>query len=186
MTASRLVVLAASRGGLDAVSQVLAGLPAEFSAAVAVVLHRTSRPHDLLPDILARHTVLAVRLTTEGAAIEPGVVYVAPADSHVQITADRTFSLATGARFRYVGSSADPLMMSAAEVFGSDVVAVVLSGDGSDGAAGIATVRHAGGLVIVQDAADARATGMPLAAIATGAADAVLPLREIAPRLVRL
>ena len=160
-------------------------MPADFAAAVAVVLHRTARPDDLLPAILTRHTGLPVRLATEGAAIEGGIVYVAPAGSHLQVAADRSFSLTMGRRFRYVASSADPLMMSAAEVFKGDVVAVVLSGDGSDGAAGIATVRHAGGVVLVQDAAHARATGMPRAAISTGAADAVLPLHEIAPRLVR-
>jgi two-component system, chemotaxis family, protein-glutamate methylesterase/glutaminase len=186
MTGVRLVVMAASTGGLEAISQVLGGLAADFPAAVAVVLHRSVRDREVLPEILAWRTALQVRLATAGATIEPGTVYVAPADAHLRIEAPGIFALTRGPQLRYVGSSADALMASAAEVLGGGVVAIVLTGRGTDGAAGVAMVRQAGGVVIVQDDRTSEAEGMPAAAIATGAADWVLPLDEIAPRLVML
>jgi two-component system chemotaxis response regulator CheB len=85
-----------------------------------------------------------------------------------------------------VGSSADPLLISASEVFGSHVIAVVLTGMGRDGAAGAAAVWHAGGVVIAEDVRTARAPSMPAAAIATGAVASTLPLDRIGPHLLEL
>ena len=181
-----LVVLAASTGGLAALAAVLAGLPGDFPAAVAVVLHRTERPVDLLVPILARRTALRVETAAPGAAVRPATVHVAPAGGHLRVEADGTFSVHAAVRFRNVTSAADPLLVSAAERFGAGVIAVILTGTGRDGAAGAAVVRHAGGLVIAQDPATSRARGMPEAAIATRAVHATVPLGEIAARVVAL
>ena len=181
-----LVVLAASTGGVAALSAVLAGLPGDLPAAVVVVLHRMERRVDLLVPILARRTPLRVEAAAHGVAIRPATVYVAPAGGHLRVEADATFSLRTGVRFRSVTSAADPLLVSAAERYGAAVIAVILTGTGRDGAAGAAVVRHAGGLVIAQDPATSRARGMPEAAIATRAVHATVPLAEIAARVVGL
>jgi two-component system chemotaxis response regulator CheB len=182
-----LVILAASAGGLDAISQLLSELPGDFPAAVAVVLHRATRHQaDPLREILHARTALRVTLADTGAAIRPATVYIAPPDSHLRIDAEQRFVSQPGPAFRHVKSSADPLLISAAEAFGPRLVAVILTGKGRDGALGAAAVSYAGGIVLAQEPATASAAGMPEAAIATGAVHSVLPLERIAARLIAL
>lgn len=181
-----LVVIAASAGGIDALGRLLAALPADFPVPIAIVQHRTARAPELLPRILARRTALTVKLAEEGELAAPGIVYVAPADQHLVVAGDRTLHLTDGRRIKFLRSSANPLMESAAEALDGHVVAVVLTGSGSDSTDGVQAVKVSGGLVIAQDPATAQHAGMPQAAIASGSVDWVLPLDEIAPALVRL
>jgi len=182
----RLAVLAASAGGLHAVTAVLGTLAAGFPLAVAVVLHRSAQLPNMLPDILGRRTSLPVRLVVAGEAVLAGVAYIASPTLHLSITPSHHFACADGATINYVHSSADPLLRSAAAVYGASAVAVVLSGSGRDGAEGARAIGAAGGYVIVQDEATSQAFGMPHAAIATGEVNAILPLDEIGPLLLRL
>jgi two-component system chemotaxis response regulator CheB len=110
-------------------------------------------------------------------------VYIARAELHLTISPDRRFSYVDGTRIRFLLSSANPLFTSAAAVFKNRVVAVVLTGGGSDAADGVQSVKAAGGLVIAQDPATALHRGMPEAAVASGAVDLVLPLDAIGPAL---
>ena len=181
-----IAVLAASAGGLDAITAVLEALPAGFPLAVAVVLHRSGQLPNMLPDILDRRSALPVRLVVAGERVLPGIVYIAIPTLHLSITADRVFACADGATINYVHSSADPLLRSAAALYGRSAIAIVLSGSGRDGAEGARAIGAAGGYVIVQDEATAQAFGMPRAAIATGEVDEILPVEQIGPRLVRL
>lgn len=182
----RVVVVAASADGIEAVSRVLGALPAGFPAAVLVVQHRSHRGGSVLARILARRTPLPVRDAVQGASLESGVVYLAPADQHLLVTPDRTLSFSDGRRIRHLLSSANPLFTSAALSIGPRLIAVVLTGSGFDATDGVQAVKAAGGVVIAQDPTTSKFPSMPASAVATGAVDLVLPLEEIGPALCRL
>jgi len=180
-----LVAIAASAGGITALQTLLSTLPRDLPVPVAVVLHRSRRDVDLLPMVLGRSSTLPVRLAEPGKPVQPGTVYVAPADAHLLVGSDRRFELMDGGRIRHVRSSANPLFTSAAHVLGP-VIGVVLTGMGQDGTDGVQAVKRAGGIVIAQDEATAEWFSMPRSAIGTGAVDYVLPLDRIGAKLVEL
>ena len=184
--ASAVVALAASAGGLKALSHVLAALPRDYPAAVVVLQHLPSDHLSLLADILRRRTPLHVKQAEEGDVLCEGSVFVAPPDRHLLVGAGGRLTLTRTAPVHFVRPSADALFESLAAGFGARAVAVVLTGTGSDGAAGAAAVRRAGGVVIAEDPATAEFLGMPAAAIGAGAVDQVLSLDDIAPALVAL
>ena len=181
-----VVALAASAGGLSALTRVLSSLPAGFAAPLLVVLHIDPRHRSWLAEIFGRYVALAVRQVRGGERLEAGRIYVAPPDHHLLVDADGTLGLSDVARVHHVRPSADLLFASLAEAWGDEAIAVVLSGTGRDGADGVLAIKRKGGTVIVQDEASAEFFGMPDAAIRTGVADRVLPLDEIAPALVEL
>jgi two-component system, chemotaxis family, protein-glutamate methylesterase/glutaminase len=181
-----IVALAASAGGLAALSQVLSGLPAEFTPAVVVVQHLDPRHRSLMADILNRRTPLPTKEAQEGERVRGGTVFIAPPNRHLLVNRDATLSLSQSELVHFVRPSADLLFESVAASYGERVIAVVLSGSGSDGAMGLQAVKKMGGTVIVQDERTAEFFGMPQAAIKTGTVDFVLPLEEIAPALLHL
>ena len=181
-----LVVMAASAGGLAALSAVLGSLPADLPAAVLVVQHLDPHYKSLIGDILGRRTALKVSMATEGAAVINGEVMVAPPDRHLLVQRDRTVSLSASELVHFVRPSADLLFESAATSFGDRVIGVVLTGTGSDGDMGVRAVKEGGGTVIAQDEETSQFFGMPGTAIGTGAVDQVLPLEGIAGALVSL
>jgi two-component system, chemotaxis family, protein-glutamate methylesterase/glutaminase len=181
-----LVVMAASAGGVAALQEILGALPADFPAAVVVVLHRGPDYRSVLRQVLQRSTRMRVKDALGGDPLEAGTVYVAPSDRHVSVRPDHTIELRDGRRISRVRSSADPLFASAAAAFGPRVTAIVLSGTGRNGAVSVPSIKATGGRVIVQDRASATYFNMPAAAIATGAVDAILPPALIAEELVRL
>jgi len=181
-----IVALAASAGGLQALSCVLAGLPASFPAAGVVVQHLDPRHRSLIADILGRRTALKVREATEGDVLTPGVVFTAPPNRHLLVNPDATVSLSQSELVHFVRPSADLLFESVAASFRDRAIAVVLSGMGVDGAMGLRAVRKMGGTIIVQDEATSQFFGMPGAAIGTGTANFILPLDEIAAALSTL
>ncbi len=142
-------------------------------------------PH-LLTKVLQRGTGLEVKDAAEGDDCLPGCVYVAPPGIHLVVDVHGRLALRDGIKVKHVRPSADVLFVSAAEAFGSRVIALVLTGGDGDGADGIQVVKHHGGTVISQDEASAEVTGMPLSAIATGDVDYILSLRDIAPALEAL
>ena len=181
-----VVALAASAGGLNALTRVLEALPAHFPAAVVVVQHLDPRHRSLMADILSRRTTLPVKEAAEGDELRSGRAYIAPPNRHLLVNPDRTLSLTQTELVHFVRPSADLLFESTAASFKERAIAVVLSGSGSDGAMGVKAIKKMGGTVIVQDARNAEFAGMPEAALATGMADFVLPLDEIAPALQKL
>jgi two-component system chemotaxis response regulator CheB len=180
-----MVVMAASAGGLSALGVVLAALPADFPVPIAVVQHLDPDRHSLLADILGRRTPLVVKEAAADDVFTKGVVYVAPPGHHLLVAAGRVAALTLTARVHYVRPSADRLFESAATCCGP-AIAVVLTGTGTDGAAGVTAIKAAGGVTIVQNLATSAFAGMPQAAMDTGAVDFVLPLDDIAPRLIEL
>jgi two-component system chemotaxis response regulator CheB len=180
------VALAASAGGLAAISAVLAALPSDFPAAVLVVLHLDPNHRSWLVEILLRRVLLDVVQVKGGERLRPGRVFVAPPDRHLIVRPGGRLALSAAPRVHYVRPSADLLFISLAGCLGDHAVAVVLSGSGSDGAEGVRAIKRHGGTVIVQDEATAEYDGMPGAARGTGSADLVLPLPAIARALVEL
>jgi two-component system, chemotaxis family, protein-glutamate methylesterase/glutaminase len=178
-----IIALAASAGGLKALTEVLAGLPAEFPAGLVVVQHLDPRHRSLMADILARRTRLAVRQAADNDRVQPGNVLIAPPDRHLLVNPDGSVSLTRTELVHFSRPSADLLFESVAASHRDRAVAVVLSGSGSDGSMGVKAIKKMGGTLIVQDPATAEFTGMPGAARDTGLADFVLPLAEIAPAL---
>jgi two-component system chemotaxis response regulator CheB len=185
MPADRLVVLGASAGGPIALGDVLAALPADLDAAVAVVLHLLAGHRSLLAPVLSRRTSLPVVEAADGMLLHAGRVYVAAPDVHLRFRPDRTILLDDGPPVHYHRPSIDVTFESAADAFAHDAIAVILTGTGSDGAAGVEHVRLLGGTVVAQDDG-AEYTSMPRASIGTGCVDRVLPLAEIGPAIVEL
>ena len=179
-----MVVMAASAGGLHALQTVLSGLPADFPVPIAIVQHRPSSHASILPRILGKHSQLHVKEAVDGEKLQAGTVYVAPPDRHIEIRPDQFITCFDGRKIKFTHSSANPLFESAANVSRHGVIAVVLSGCGSNGADALHAVKAHYGFVIVQDPATAQHSGMPRAAIETGTVDQVLPLEEIAPAIV--
>lgn len=178
-----VIAIAGSAGGFQGLLTILSALPRELPAAILIVLHRTPRPGDGLVSVFARCTALPVRMAVAGDPVEAGVVYIARSDLHLSVTPDGRFAYVDGSRIRFLRSSANPLLESAATVFGGRLVAVVLSGTGSDATDGVQTVKAHGGIVIAQDKASSEHWDMPEAAVKSGVVDYVLPIVNIAPTL---
>ena len=178
------VVVVGSQGALSAFQAILPALPRTFPAGVIFDLHRADS-HGITEQVLRRCDSLPVALAREGHALEPGHVYLAPHNRQLILTDERRFSLhdsadGTGHRF------ADSLLASAARVFRSRLIAIVLSGRLDGGARGVREVKHRGGRVIVQDPERAVVGAMPKAALATGCVDFALAPDRIGDALVAL
>jgi two-component system chemotaxis response regulator CheB len=181
-----IVALAASAGGLAALSHILAALPAAFPAAVVVVQHLDPRHRSLMADILSRRTPLQVKQAEEGDRLCAAMVYIAPPNRHLLVNPDGTLSLSQSELVHFVRPSADLLFESVAASYKDRAIAVVLTGTGSDGAMGIQAIKKMSGTVIAQDEHTSEFFGMPSAAIHSGNVDFILPLDEIAAALVTL
>ena len=179
-----IVVVGTSYGGLSALQILLPALAADFPLPVVVVQHR-GKDTDNLCEFLQRHSALPLTEPNDKAAIAPGRIYLAPRDYHLLIERDG-FALSTEAPVGYARPSVNVLFESAAEVYREHVVGVILTGANADGARGLAKIKAYGGRAVVEDPASAESRGMPQAAIAASAIDAILPLREIAPYLNQL
>ena len=174
---TEVVILVASAGGFDAISRVLLGLPTPIAVPVVIGQH-LSGPHDKLVTILSRRVGRAVVWAEDGAPIRAGEVVLCPPGSSVELLPDRTYSVR--ALESLTGHDRfDTLLTSAADAFGANALAVVLSGLGRDGTGGALAVRAVGGLVLVQDEESAEQPAMPCSVVAADAADRVLPVDEI-------
>ncbi len=181
-----LVVLAASAGGIKAVSEILSNLPENFAPPIAIVQHLSPNHPSWLAEILNRRTPLSVKQAEESQLLTTGVVHIAPPNQHLVVNSDGTLSLLDTEKVRYVRPAADVLFESAAAYFQDRVIAVVLTGMHSDGKDGVIAVKRAGGRIIAQDEATSEFFSMPSNAIQTGCVDFILPLLEIAPTLLKL
>src|ERR671933_1613418 len=178
-----LIAIGGSWGGLTAVSRLLDDLSEEVDQAVVVALHRApDAPEGGLASVLQHHVRRPVADVEDKDAIEPQHVYLAPADYHLLVERG-WFSLSVDERVHYARPSIDVLFESAADAYGSRVIGVILTGANEDGARGLAAIKDAGGVAIVQDPETSERRRMPDAAIAATHADAVLQLQEI-PRFL--
>lgn len=180
------IAITASAGGISALGHVLSSLPPDFDVPIVVVQHHTPGRTFDLAHVLSRLSKRPVHIAEVGQHIRRGNVYLAPGAAHLLVMPDHSFELMDGRRIAHVRSSAESLFASAADAYGSRMIAVVLTGLGRNGAEGVRRVKELGGTVIAQDEATSRYFSMPSAAIATGAVDSVLPLGAIAPALIHL
>lgn len=177
-----MVAIAASAGGVEALRALIGALPADFPAAVLVVLHIPPAGPTVLPQILSRAGKLPARHPHDGEDLPGGVILVAPPDRHLAIS-DGQVRLLAGPRENGHRPSGDILLRSVAENHGTRCSGVVLSGTMDDGAAGLAAVRAVGGLALVQDPAEAAFPSMPMAAIEEADPQLVGPVSTLADRL---
>jgi two-component system chemotaxis response regulator CheB len=180
-----IIVIGASAGGVGALSGVIEYLPPDLPAAVFVVLHLAPHGRSALPSILGRSGCLPASHPTNGEAIEPGRIYIAPPDHHLAIDGDKVI-LSRNASENGHRPAIDVLFRTAARAFGPRVVGVVLTGNLDDGTAGLAAIKRCGGAAVVQDPSEADYPSMPESAIANVDVDHVLPLGDIGPMLDRL
>lgn len=176
-----VVGICASTGGPQALSALLAEVPASFAIPILVVQHISAGFVDGFASWLDGEVPLPVRVAQAGVRPVPGI-WIAPEGAHLLLTARRRFALDSETRAGLHRPSGDVLLRSLAECCGPTAVAVVLTGMGRDGATGLGEVQRAGGLTIAQDEATSAVYGMPRVAAECGA-ELVLPIHEIAPRL---
>jgi two-component system chemotaxis response regulator CheB len=181
-----IVAIAASAGGVQALSTVLGGLPAAFPVPIVVVQHLDPRHDTILADILDRRSALRVTLAEAGVTVSRGTAYIAPPNHHLLVGPGGVLDLTDTERTHFVRPAADRLFESVADAYGSRAIACVLTGTGQDGASGVQAVKAAGGTVVVEDPEIADFAGMPAAAVRTGAVDLVVPLRDVAAKLSAL
>jgi two-component system, chemotaxis family, protein-glutamate methylesterase/glutaminase len=181
-----LVAIVASLGGVEALPVVLQALPADFPAAVTLCQHAGPRSPAGLARILSRTSRLPVAYAVHGEPISAGRIYAAPPDQHLLISRDGHALLSHSTKVKCCRPAGDPLLVSAAAVYGARTLGVVLTGLNTDGSAGAQAIKWSGGMVLAQDQASSRAFAMPRAAIKTECVDLVLPLEAIGPAIVAL
>ena len=178
-----VIGIGASAGGLEAVTQLIKAWPGDCGMALILVQHLDPHGGSMLAALLAPHTSLAVCEASEGMAVEAGHIYVIPPGSYLS-AGDNILHVSApqvrnGARMPF-----DFLLQSLARQYGERAACVVLSGTGTDGTEGLRAIKAHGGIVAVQDPAEAAYDGMPRNAIATHLADFVLPLARIPGALI--
>lgn len=179
------MVVGASAGGVEALTELFSALPADIPASIFVVLHVPPDSRSVLPRILSRFGPLRAVHARDGDTISHGCIYVAPPDNHLLVKRGR-IRLARGPRENSARPAVDPLFRTAALAYGPRVVGVVLSGNLDDGTAGLHAVKARGGIAVAQDPEEALFAGMPGSAVANVEVDHVLPLAGIAELLNRL
>ena len=188
--AVRLVAIGASTGGPAALRTIFSDLPAEFAVPILVVQHIANGFTHGLAQWLDGDTRLRVKVAEPGERLEAGSVYIAPDDRHLGCQLDSTGALRAALHnVAPVGAfrpSASFLFQSVAETIGAGTLAVILTGMGDDGVAGLRVVKSRGGRIIAQDEASSVIYGMPREAARAGVVDAVLGINTVARRLVEL
>ncbi|MFD7072639.1 chemotaxis protein CheB [Nocardioides sp. NPDC059952] len=179
-TAFDVIAIGSSAGGVTALGLLLSGFAGDLPVPLLVVQHLDPRHETVIAEVLQRRTRLRVKLAEDGERAAPGIVYVAPPDRHLLVREGGVLTLTESELVHFVRPSADLLFESVAATFGDRAIACVLTGTGVDGSMGVTAVSDRSGTVIVEDPGTAEFPGMPEAAAATGAADFVLPLDEIA------
>jgi two-component system chemotaxis response regulator CheB len=180
------VAIGCSAGGLDALSIVLPSLPAAFPVPLVIVQHTSPRAMSRLHTILKGKCAIDVREADEKIEPQPGVAYLAPPNYHLLMELDGTFSLSVDERVNYSRPAIDVMFETAAELYRSGLIGVVMTGASADGSRGLARIKALGGYTVVQDPKEAHSAVMPKSAIKAAEPHAVLPLRDIGPMLIRL
>ncbi len=178
-----VVGIGASAGGLEALRSFFATMPADSGMAFVVIQHLAPDHKSLMVELLARATNIPVARAEEGMVVEANRIYLIPPRFNLTIEGG-TLHLIASPGGKALNLPIDLFFRSLAREAAERAVAVILSGTGSDGARGIRAVKEAGGMIMVQDEASAKFAGMPSSAIATGAADFILPVEAMPEQLI--
>ncbi len=182
---NRVIAIASSMGGVEALKTVVTNLPQDFPGAIIIVQHLSPQYKSHLTSILNRHSPLQVYEAKEGMELRAGAIYVAPPNKHL-IVNDGTLSLSDAPKEHFVRPSAEYTFKSLANSYKEKAVAIVLTGCDGDGKEGVQVVKKMGGKVIAQDRQTSQVFSMPENAIETGCVDLILPLDEIVDGIVSM
>lgn len=175
----RLIIIGGSAGSLQVILKLIAGLDESYPVPVIIIVHRSQTIEALLEELLAAKTNMRVKEIEEKEKPLPGWLYICPADFHLLFETDESFTLDYSEKVNFCRPSIDVSFQSAAEVFGENLVCILLSGANADGAEGLAYVKYKTGITIVQNPAEAEVSYMPQMALQRKEADYVLETNEI-------
>lgn len=180
------IVIGVSAGGMNALNFIFSVLPSGFSIPIIIVQHVSARSDNDWTKLLNDKSNLTIKEADEKEKIETGNVYIAPANYHLMIENDKTFSLTIDEYVNFARPSIDVLFESAAEAYKNKLIGIVLTGANNDGTKGIKRIKECGGLAIIQDPKTAESSTMPASAIAAIQPDYILSLEKIVQLLVKL
>ena len=180
------IVVGASAGGVEALLSVFGDLPPGFGLPIVAVLHLPDERRSQLAEVFDRRIILPVVEARDKELIKPGTLYFAGPGYHLSVEQDRSLSLSQEDRVHHSRPAIDFLFESAADAYGSGLLAILLTGANQDGARGLAHVKQQGGTTVVQDPAEARVAVMPRAALALHTPDHILSLSQIGSLLASL
>lgn len=181
----RIIVIGASSGGLEALRKIIQGLPPDFDSPIFIVWHMSPDIRGVLPQVFNKINTIEAAHAYNKEEIKSRRIYIAPPDHHMLLEQDRIL-LTRGPKENRFRPAIDPLFRSAAYVHGSRVIGIILSGALDDGTAGLWTVKHFGGIAIVQDPLEAEVSSMPENAMREVNVDYCVGVAEMPSLLVRL
>ena len=179
------IVIGVSSGGLNALKIIFSALPSGFAIPIIVVQHIGPRSENSWIKLLNDSCIIPIKEADEKEKVATGI-YVAPANYHLLIEKDRTFSLTVDERVNFARPSIDVLFESAAETYKEKLIGIILTGANNDGTKGVKRIKECGGLVIVQNPATAESSYMPASAIAAVQPDHIMELDQIGQLLIKI
>lgn len=182
----KIIAIASSTGGPQALLEILKNFPADFPCGIVIVQHIASGFVEGLVDWLSGKCHIKVKTPTDSEEIQPGIAYIAPSGLQMRVAEGKKIRLSDEPPYNGHKPSGNILLKSAAKVYETGAVGIILTGMGTDGAEGIALIKQMGGKTIAQDEKSCAVFGMPRAAIELNAVDEVLPLEAIAKEIARM
>ena len=182
-SAPKFIVIGGSAGSLHVILKILSSLDKGFSIPVLLVLHRHVSADSPLEELLSSRSTLIPREVEEKDVVQDGYIYICPADYHTLLESDYSFSLDDSEKINFSRPSIDVVFRSVAEVYGQDLLCILLSGANGDGSAGMKYASGQGGITVVQDPADAQVPYMPQQALKLLKPDYILDSDRIGPLL---
>ena len=175
----KVVIIGGSAGSLNALMQILPQLSVIKSFTIVIVVHRKSTDEETFEELIEIKSPVKVKKVEDKVALLPGFIYIAPSNYHLLFEKNNTLSLDTSEKVNYSRPSIDVSFESAAEVYKSQLVGILLSGSNADGTEGLKAIQNQGGTIIVQDPDSAEMAFMPNSAIQNTTPDFILNIQEI-------
>ncbi|AXB57501.1 chemotaxis protein CheB [Flavobacterium fluviale] len=175
----KVVIIGGSAGSLQALLQILPFIESPISFAIVIVVHRKNTDEQTLEDLIALRSNIKVKIVEDKVKLQTGFIFIAPSNYHLLFEKDETLSLDTSEKINYSRPSIDVSFESAAEIFGPELIGILLSGSNSDGTLGLKAIQAAGGLIVVQNPLSAEMSFMPNNAILHTTPDFILKTEEI-------
>jgi|SRR6218665_2581047 len=175
----KVVIIGGSAGSLQALLNILPFIESPISFAIVIVVHRKNSDEQTLEDLIALRSKVDVKEVEDKVALKTGFIYIAPSNYHLLFEKDETLSLDTSEKINYSRPSIDVSFESAAEIYASELIGILLSGSNSDGTVGIKAIKQAGGITVVQNPLSAEMSFMPNNAILHASPDFILKTEEI-------
>jgi two-component system chemotaxis response regulator CheB len=182
-SSERVIIIGSSTGGPSTVQKVINEIPRDISAGILLVQHMPKSFTKQFAERLSRNTGFVVKEAEEGDIIKDGMIFLAPGNYHMVVQQNRKIHLDSSDKRFGVRPAVNMTMISASEVFGSNIVGVILTGMGHDGGFGMKSIKKRGGHTIVQNKETCVIFGMPQSVIDLDAADHILPLDDIAKKI---